>query len=243
MELTFYRGITVKRRNVDEVLESIRRSGISGDEGQWWKFKLPDISKVRNQLQTLLELESGDDILNAIFRDSSFSGICACGDEIGGRYYALKHNRSNETTEPVLIVFIASLEDVYVDPRDFLCTAFQLWDRDGHNRINWQKDILAELFGSKILVYFERACRTTDQRFRIAVCNRASFDPEVVLSHYRNKKVIRGRYGTTFCSAFFVKCPVTPTQIVDCIYLRNEVWQDPNIFVTINGFISGNPWC
>jgi len=239
MELTFYRGIAVESERLKKVLVTIRQFGISGDEG-WWKFELPDILKVRQQIQTLRKLKSGDDIMNAIFADTPFSGVCACGDEIGSRYYALKHNRNRDKTEPLLIIFKAKIEKLYVDPRDFLCTAFQLWDSSGHDQKDRQEQILSKLFGPQILSYFESASRTKDQSYRIAMCNLASFDPETVISHYHNRKVIGGRHGTRFCSAFFFKCPVQAMQIVDCVYLNEEAWQEPDTYVTISNFTSGN---
>jgi hypothetical protein len=239
MEMTLYRGIAVDRQSLSMVLETIQQFGISGDEG-WWNFKLPDILKVRKQIKALWKLTSGDEIIGSIFNDTPFRGICACGDETGGRYYALKHNRKLDKTEPILIVFKAKIDDVYVDARDFLCTAFQLWDRTSSDKKKQQSKILEELFGPQVLRYFEAACRTKEERYRIAMCNLASFDPEVVISHYHNQRVIRGRYGTTFCSAFFVKCPVKPSQIVDCVHLKDTAWQDPDPYVTIQNFVSEN---
>ena len=40
------------------------------------------------------------------------------------------------------------------------------------------------------------------------MCNLAPFDESVVKSHYQNQKIIGGRYGTRFSSAFFVKAPI-----------------------------------
>jgi len=114
MDIVLYRGIAVERQNVEAVLASITQTGISGKEGKW-KFTIPDILKVRQLIYSPTEFFrqliysptdlSGDQILKAIFDDTLFSGICACGDEIGGRYYALKHNRTSRETESLLIVF------------------------------------------------------------------------------------------------------------------------------------------
>lgn len=236
--MVFYRGIAIDRQNVQTVLASITQTGISGNEGHW-KFRVPDILKVRRSIDSIISLP-GDQILKAIFDETPFSGICACGDEIGGRYYALKHNRTSNKTEPLLIVFTASMDDVYVDPRDFVCTAFQLWDREGDVKKDVQRLMLRELYGPRVLRYFDKASNSTDQKFRIAMCNLAAFDPQVVLDHYKNKKLIGGRYETRFCSAFFIKCPIKAEQIIDCIHLRGDVWQEPAVYVTLQSFLQWN---
>src|SRR5438093_73303 len=43
-------------------------------------------------------------------------------------------------------------------PRDFLCTAFQLWDRVSVDRQDSQRALLSEMFGFRILRYFESVC-------------------------------------------------------------------------------------
>jgi hypothetical protein len=172
---------------------------------------VPDVAKVRAEIETMfawLALTRDD-----IFRDTPFPGICACGSSIGGEYYAARHNLSTENNYPLVIEFDTPLDRVYVDSRDFLCTAFQLWDRDSVNLRASQAALLSELFGLRILRYFDAAYRVTDQQYRIAMCNLAAFDPEVVLAHYSNRKVIRGRYGALFTSSFFVQGPVPPSWI------------------------------
>ncbi len=208
--LALYRGIAVPSAKADDVAAAVGSRGLGGDEGRW-RFVVPDIAKVRAELEVLFTRP--DLTRNDIFRDTPFPGICACGTSSDGEYYAARHNFSTEDDYPLVIEFDAALDMVYVDPRDFLCTAFQLWDRDSVNLRASQAALLSELFGPGILRYFESVCHVRDQTHRIAMCNLAAFDPEVVLAHHANRKVIRGRYGTTFTSAFFVQGPLHPERI------------------------------
>jgi len=47
------------------------------------------------------------------------------------------------------------------------------------------------------------------------MCDIACQDPKLVLAHSMNSNTIRGRYGVTFQSAFFIKSPLKPNQIID----------------------------
>lgn len=115
-------------------------------------------------------------------------------------------------------------DECYVDPRDSLCTAFQLWDRETTVAKERQASILEDLFGPRIRIYFVRCTKTSDHQVRIALCNLACFDVQVINAHYNNKKIIRGRYGTTFSSAFFVKAPIDADGIVSVELLDGQSW-------------------
>jgi hypothetical protein len=73
--------------------------------------------------------------------------------------------------------------------------------------------VLSALYGSAIRRYFETAAETQDQTHRIAMCNLASFDQDVVRAHYANCLVIAGRHRTRFESAFLVRAPVQSESI------------------------------
>lgn len=235
--LILYRGIAVRPIDAQQVLNSILNGGIKGNEGRW-RFLLPDPARVRAKIPDLLSAQRLS--THDIFSETPFNGICACGDTIGAYYYALKHNRTVEKSFPILIKFRASIDDIYVDSCDFLCTAFQFWDRETKSARAKQALVLEELFGQKILLYFDRCAREREQSIRIALCNLAAFDIEVVLAHYNNRKIIRGRYGTTFCSAFYVKAPVNPSQIISCEPILDKKWIDPKIDVNIANFLDGS---
>jgi hypothetical protein len=146
---------------------------------------------------------------------ATFPIVWACGDEGGATYYACRHPRTKEATEPLVVVFDAPVEDCRVDCRDLLCTVFQGWDSTGGNS---RSDVLAalrQIFGASIARYFEAAAATREQNIRIGLCNGASYDREVVLGHYSNDVCWRGRYQVRCRSAFSVRSPVPPTRIVD----------------------------
>lgn len=117
MKLKLHRGIAVEGKKVDSVLESIRRNGITGDVGQW-SLSIPNVSEVRKRLNVLFS--SNDTSRDDIFEDTRFKGICACGDEYEARYYAQRHNITDDKATAILINFTASISRVYVDCRDFL---------------------------------------------------------------------------------------------------------------------------
>ncbi len=211
--VTLHRGIAVPAAEADRVVERIRAFGIEGTEGTTWKFHIPDPDEVRRRLDALYAKPdlTREDILG----DAPSVGICACGTASGAAYYACKHNFSlDKNDHPIALEFRVPVDGVYVDSRDFLCAAFQLWDRNTTARAQVQESILSALFGPQIIRYFSAARESSEQTYRIAMCNLAAFDPAVLEGHLANRKSIAGRYGTRFSSAFFFKAPVTPEQIV-----------------------------
>lgn len=209
--LTLHRGIAVPQEEAARVAASIEKNGMSGSEGTW-SFSIPDIVDIRTRLEELFSKANltKDDV----FSVTPFRGLCACGSPSGAAYYAFRHNfSSNRNNHAIAIEFTAEMDDVYIDPRDFLCTAFQFWDRSSERYRDLQMDILCRLFGPAIKRYFAAVCRSKDQKYRIGMCNLASFDREVVLGHMSNDRVIAGRHGTRFCSAFFVKAPVDSLRV------------------------------
>ena len=145
----------------------------------------------------------------------SYPVVCACGEVRGAAYYAFEHNRTGQDDTPVIIEFESIENQVSVDGRDFLYTVFQMGDPDR------APDILCQCFGQGVLRYAKRAWETDDQYSRIALCDLAVFDPEVIASHHRSEIVLAGRYRTVFRNAFFVKLPILPAWIV-------RVWAPPN---------------
>jgi hypothetical protein len=67
------------------------------------------------------------------------------------------------------------------------------------------------------------------------MCNLASFDESVNKSHYSNRMIIGGRYGTRFASAFLVKAPVGPSAIQNC-ELIDGVFEESDLFVDVYRF-------
>jgi hypothetical protein len=129
--------------------------------------------------------------------------ICACGEEAGAAYYAWRHNRTTEHDTPVIIEFEADQTTVAVDGKDFLYPVFQMGTSER------SQSILVNTFGTRILRYAERAWASDEQEYRIALCDLAIHDPDVVNAHYANILAIGGRYGTIFRNAFTVSLPIT----------------------------------
>jgi hypothetical protein len=234
--LRLFRGITVPSATAQDVIRSIYADGLSGTEGDS-KFQIPDIADVRQRLEFLFT--KPDLRLNDFFALTPFPGICACGTHSGAAYYATRHNFSLDKNDySVAIEFTASIDDVYVDPRDFLCTAFQLWDQQSVSNREWQAGVLRELFGPEIIRYFSSVCLSSEQSYRIAISNLASFDPDVVQSHYANKKVIAGRYNTRFSSAFLVRAPIEVARI-SRVYSPKEFELEPED-ISLSAFLNGS---
>ncbi|MDX5494291.1 MAG: hypothetical protein LPK86_12480, partial [Alphaproteobacteria bacterium] len=137
------------------------------------------------------------------------AAVCACGDELGAAYYACSHNLSPDNDTPILIEFEAPQSAAAVDGKDFLYTTFQLGDPER------ARHVLERSFGKAVLRYADRAWSSEDQSFRMAQCDLAIHDPEVVEAHHSNDVVLAGRYKTIFQSAFTVELPIQPETIIN----------------------------
>ncbi len=201
--LTFYRGLTVPEAVAETVMADIRQRGLR-ESGRSWSMgqqRPPDPEALFAKPDLTTEETRGDHIPRE-------PAICACGEEDGAAHYAWRHNRSADDDTPVMIEFRAPVEDVAVDGRDFLYTAFQL------EKPERARDVLAGLFGSRVLRYAERAWASKEGQHDIAMCDLAILDPDVIAAHHANRTVIGGRYRTVFRNAFTVRMPVEPPAIV-----------------------------
>lgn len=201
--MRFYRGITLPVLQIDQAISTIAEAGFAEGRGRWRMeqfhpgpldvlFAKPDLS-----LQ--------DTRPEGRHRQPA---VCACGDEMGAAHYAWQHNRSRRNDAPLMIAFEAEHEAVAIDGKDFLYTVFQMGEPMR------ARTILERSFGPRILRYAEKAWGSDDQRFRIALCDLAIHDPEVVKDHYAARPVIAGRYKTIFRNAFTVKLPISGAAIV-----------------------------
>lgn len=200
--MRFFRGITVPNHRAELVMEGIRLNGLAPDQGQW--------RMTHEHPGNLKALYLKPDLSCEDTRPGtkSVAAICACGDEAGAMYYACSHNRSAENDTPILIEFTADRSNSAIDGKDFLYTAFQMGDPDR------ARSALERCFGTAILAYADRAWSSEDQSFRIAQCDLAIHDPDVVEAHHANGLVLAGRYKTLFRSAFTIALPVGPEAIV-----------------------------
>ena len=217
-KIILYRGINCLNNNSKN---SIIENGIEGTEGEMYEFYF------RNMLKPLNEININDySDSNELFPESISRAFCACGDEMSASYYACIHNKGNY---PLVIKFQTSLDNIYIDGRDFLYTVFQLWDMKSTNNFDNVRQSLKNLFGEAILKYFDLCKAEKDHKKRIIYCNYACHDNDVKLAHLSNQKVIKGRYKTHFKSAFIIKAPISKEDILD-VYTPNH----PAIFSDLN---------
>lgn len=216
--MKFYRGITVKHEDVEMVRADILSHGLYVNGKTSWKFEMGDLRPHISRLFNKTDLSLGDTRPKAE-KYVTHPAICACGDELGATYYATTHNKCSEKTVPLIITFTASIDDLWVDGRDFLYNkVFQQGKTQG------QREIALQLFGTVLDKYISKAWATDNQDYRIALCDLAISDPEVINSHYNNMLVINGRYNTTFKSAFLVKLPVASDRILSVTSPRHFVF-------------------
>jgi hypothetical protein len=212
--LRFHRGLAVREADAASVMDAIRQDGLVVEGRFWSGLAVPDLKPRLEHLwrspDLSLEITRPEDL-------PALPRICACADRRSAMYYACSHNREGDRTASILIEFEAGLADVVVDGRDFLYTVMQLGNPAA------SREPLERVFGPAVLRYADRAWSTpaSDQRTRIACCDLATQDLEVIRSHASNGLVIGGRYRTRFSSAFMVTAPVPPSKIasvehVDC---------------------------
>ena len=200
-KLRLYRGIAVPAASAGDVTAAILRNGLVEGQGTW---RIDQLCRVPSDISP----EKADLCLEDT-RDADWrSAVCACGTLEGAAYYAWQHNRSETDDTPILIEFEADLGRVRVDGRDFLYTAFERGEPER------ARTVLGGIYGNKILKYAELAWASPDHGRRVALCDLATLDPEVVLAHYASRTAIKGRYCTTFENAFSVAYPVPPSDIV-----------------------------
>jgi hypothetical protein len=220
MTLVLYRGITVEPSEAESIREQILNDGLSVDSSKnWGAFHCIDLRPRLNKLLQKDNLATDETRPSRWVKTARggysepighYPAFCACGDELGASYYALKHNANERDGRivPLLIKFRSLVRDVQVDGRDLLYTAMQCGSSAEHEQN------LTRVFGKKVVAYFEHARASDNQDYRVALCDLAIQDPEIVLSHYSNDIVLGGQCGTIFKSAFLVRSPVSSEQII-----------------------------
>lgn len=177
-------------------MANIRQGGLVSGQGIW-----PTQHQHPGDLEFLnskpgLSLGDTRPLIGAV------AAVCACGEELGALYYSCRHNATATNNTPILIEFEAERSASAIDGKDFLYTAFQLGDPERARRV------LERSFGERVLRYAEKAWSSEDQLFRIAQCDLAIHDPDVIEAHYINEVILAGRHGTVFRNAFTVSLPI-----------------------------------
>lgn len=220
-ELVFYRGICIKPLEKKQVLKKISKYGLNSNDPHWRKTEFVDhkgkLAKLLNKPDlTVQDVRPSKMVNNEFGGQTRISigaepAVCACGDETGATYYALKHNRNEQEgkTEALIIQFKAQVKDIIIDGCDFMFNCMQFGSSDQH------KANLVKIFGRESGKYYELARKSSEQDFRIAIAYLAVQDPIIILNHYNNKTVIGGRWGTIFRSAFQIRLPIPAEKIID----------------------------
>lgn len=199
--MRFFRGIAVPAGKAEITIADIRQQGLVSGQGTWLtEHQHPgDLDALHRKPDLSLD--------DTRPKTGAVAAVCACGDELGASYYACSHNLTSNNDTPILIEFEAAKSASAVDGKDFLYTAFQF---GGAERA---LPVLERSFGKAVLRYAEKAWLSEEQSFRVAQCDLAIHDPDVIEAHYANDVVLAGRYGTIFRSAFTVALPVRPESI------------------------------
>jgi hypothetical protein len=201
--MRFFRGIAVRPDQAAEIRQKILGCGLGEGDG-WWDMRL-------RRPPNRIALFSKDNLTTEDTRSDELEElpfVCACGEFNGAAYYACSHNWSEQNNVPLIIEFDVDARSVALDGRDFLYRAFQ------GGRPEIARPVLVDCFGPNILQYVDRAWRSDDQQFRIAMCDLAIQDPAVINDHYRNTRVIAGRHKTVFRNAFLIQLPVPASAII-----------------------------
>jgi hypothetical protein len=223
--LRLYRGIAVPESSAGAVTDAIR------DDGLVIEGRLYSGLSVHDLKPRLEELWQSPDLSRKLTRpegDQPVPRICACVRRRDALYYACSHNRKGDHTASILITFDVDPQDVIVDGRDFLYTVAQLGNPAA------SREVLGQIFGPAVLRYADRAWQSTEQYMRIACCDLATQDQEVVRAHVANELVIGGRYRTRFSSAFMVRAPVPAEDIVSVERVDHRDYVLPDIDIALD---------
>jgi hypothetical protein len=232
--LRLYRGISVTSANVEHVKRVISSEGLQHSHEIPWNSYILDVRPNLFQLLNKSKLSTSDTRFyrpvqgitydSVRQRDLPFPFVFACGDKTGAAYFANARNRTRTKDYPFVIELLAPVEDVFVDGKDFLYYAFKNGPRPG------MRDRILQCFGAQISEYLDRAWSSTDVERRIALCDLAVQDLDVVISHYGNRLTIGGRHGTVFRSAFMVRLPVNSDRILS-VYRASSCYEAPKFSI------------
>ncbi|AFM27172.1 hypothetical protein [Desulfomonile tiedjei] len=232
--LKMYRGISVASKNVELVKRKINSDGLMQSHELPWSSYILDLRLNLAELLNRPDLSTshtrfykpGQCITSESVRQRNlpFPFIFACGDKTGAAYFANTHNRTEEKDFPLVIEFLAPVEDVFVDGKDFLYSVFEGGPRQG------LREKILKCFGVEISKYLDKAWNSRKTEHRIAMCDLAVQDPEIVFSHYQNRMTIGGRRGTVFRSAFMVRSPIDFDRILS-VHRANPCYEAPSFSI------------
>ena len=218
--MRLYRGIAVPEASVDATIAATRENGLLV-EGRFWSGLVD--ADLRPRLELLWLSPDLSTELTRPIGEPPVRRICACARERDALYYACRHNRTSEDGASILIICDVDQRDIVIDGRDFLATVFHA-----------SREVLGKLFGPAVLRYADRAWSTPNDNERIAVCDLARQDHDVIAAHSANELVIGGRYRTRFSSAFMVRAPVPAERVVSVERVDHHGYVLPDIDITLD---------
>lgn len=223
--MRLYRGIAVPESFVDATVQAIRDNGLLIGDSLWSGLTDPDL---KPRLDALWREPNLSTALTRPGNEESVRRICACALERDALYYACSHNRSQEDTASIVISFEVDQRNVTIDGRDFFATVFQL------GKPTSSRKILADTFGPSVLRYADRSWAASETSARIACCDLARQDDEVIAAHALNKQIIGGRHRTRFSSAFMVAAPVPWEFITSVDRVDHRIYRLPDIDISLD---------
>ena len=202
----FHRGITVPSNAAEAVIANIKQNGLHEDQGERCLTSICHPGNL-DALHLKPDLSKSDTRKEA----KSVRAVCACGDAAGAHHYAFERNfspsRGHDT--PIVIVFTADVSTVAVDEKGFFCKLFELGDPDK------TAPVFERSYGMAAMRYARKAWSSGDHSYRIAQCDLATNDCEVIKAHHGNSVVLEGSGGELFQSAFKIQLPVPAEAIID----------------------------
>jgi len=222
MELILYRGISVTENEADEIINIIKTDGIlESPNANWDPFIIKNIKSKLDEYLNFPKLSIDDTRPKTKWVKTKKGGYrqplegdkCMCfADKEGAMYYATIHNRNKTNTVPLLIEVVVDSDNVFIDGRDLLYSAFGLLEPNKMEKFQKQRDMLQSIYGSRIDKYLLKLINNPNSD-RFAICDLAIQDEQIILDHYSNDLLVKARHGVKFRSSFMVAIPIKPELI------------------------------
>lgn len=225
--MILHRGLSLPSNDVERHVDDIRRNGLLAGAGRW-RMLFHDL---KPRLEALMEkptLQRSD----VDTGEETPPWACACAQRRDALYYACRHNVSATDDASVVVTFEAPQRDIIIDGRDFLYPVFQFGDPER------ARPVLTSAFGSSILRYADRAWSSQETQTRIAYCDLAVQDDEVIAAHAGNTTILGGKQGTVFSSAFMARAPILPGDIRSVDIVRTDEYKMPRTDTSFRDIIT-----
>ncbi|AOG03461.1 hypothetical protein [Bosea sp. RAC05] len=201
-----FRGLALPKEDVDRAVETLLQRGHQPQlaKREVYQKRLSNRAEIMQLPRITLKDIQGSN-------REWIPSVCACGDEAGASHYAWK--RSDPSLTPIMMEVEVPLHRLVVDGNDFL---FRIFSRGIPELAG---PYVERMFGPAAMSYARRAwSRPRGDEERMALCELAILDPEVVAHHHANSITIKGGTQTVFASAFTIRLPLEANEIV-------RVWQ------------------